>query len=376
MGIKQIFHDGMKELKRRGEVHREKRDFKEKERVLDEQMTRLGQKTWELKIDISGYGNLAGALAAIQQKEETLKAQMTDLTHQMQVDEDKKKERNTYLDSERELVEEKKKGVDHRLNEEKGALKTSQKEAEHAARRLAQIPKDREEANHRIVDPKVPESEKMILRQKLDNLLKEEDDLTFTYDQKTKETTAISQKIIPIQEESDLLQKQIDTNKADQHREISALDQHISDIRKEIEACSQKLRELDNDKRTHFQQLGQQIAANPLPPTPNLAAEAAAVHATQKDIADLHLRLAHLEQEKNDVGERAFRNMVLLIVVGVLSLIAIIVVLVLLLSPKPQRTVREQQGHPQEYIELKKPISKNSDHGRTDFDRQNRKNKI
>jgi hypothetical protein len=333
MGIKQIFQEGMQEWRRKSSVNKGKRDLKGKERVYGDQLTALGKKAWESKLTIDSYGDVKDALANTQKQQDDLKALLDELQKKKLETEETKKQQNEQFDKNRKEIEEKKKGVDSRLNEEKNALKAAQKESEQASSRLAQIPKDRENLNKKSVDPATPEPEKTQVRDKLSKLGTEEDELKRKYQEKTDAIKGLSEKIAPIQEESDGLQKQIDEIKAEQKKVIGELDKTLADNKKDTDANNTKLKEADNVQLGNFKQLGEKLVAANVSDA-NVADEMTAIRATEKDMADINSQVGSLENQKSEASAGAYKKMIAIIIGGVLLIIAIIVALVILLSPK------------------------------------------
>jgi uncharacterized phage infection (PIP) family protein YhgE len=339
MSLKEIFQAGMQESKRKSAVNKETKNLKDKERVYGVQLTVLGQKAWESKTDIGGYGNIKESLTDNQKQQDDLKARLDELQKQKQETEEKKKQENEKFDARRKEVEARKKEVDTRLNEEKNNLKNAQKESEQASNRLSQIPKEREQLNKKSMDPTTPEAEKSQIQGKLNNLVKEEEDVKNKYNEKTAAVKSLSEKVAPVQEESDRLQNQIDEIKAEQKKVIGELDKTLSENKKEADGSSTKMKEVENELRANFRQLGERIAAAGTA-EPNVASEMSAIRTTENEMSDIKAQIATLEQQKSEAGSGAYKKMIMIIVGGVVILIAIIIALVILLKPKSA----EQQG--------------------------------
>lgn len=341
MGLKEIFRDGMQESRRRKAVGKGKKDFQGKERLLGDQYTALGQKAWESKCDISNYGNIHDTLTNSQRQEDEQKARLDELQKQKQALEEQKKQENEKFDSQRKEVEEKKKGVDSRLNEEKNNLKATQKELDQANNRLSSIPKEREQLNKKLTDPATQEPARTEANTKLENLGKEEDVMKTQSKDKTEAVRALNEKIAPIQEESNQLQKQIDDIKAEQKKVIGELDKNLGDNKKETDSCNSKLKEIDKEKKAQYKQLGDQMAAANTT-DPAVTTELTAIRTTQKEMSDINSEIGNLEGQQSEAGAKAHKQMIMIIVGGVLLVIAIIVALVILLTPKKPQNPFEQ----------------------------------
>ena len=116
MGIKQIFQEGMREFKRQSALRKEKGNFSQKEKLLSEQLTEIGEKAWESKMNIDSYGNSKKLITRAQDQMDKLNSQLSELEEKKVDFENKKKEENDSFNSQHKEVEEKKKAVDTLLN--------------------------------------------------------------------------------------------------------------------------------------------------------------------------------------------------------------------------------------------------------------------
>ncbi|NIM10981.1 MAG: hypothetical protein GTO45_03255 [Candidatus Aminicenantes bacterium] len=329
MGIKEIFQQGWKELRRKSALLQAKRELKQKEKVYEEQLTALGQKAWESKLDIDAYENVKELLTSAQKQQDDLKAQLEDLENRKKQTEEKKKQENETFDSRLKEVEEKKKGVDDRLEDEKKVLKEAQKEMDNAKKRLAEITAEKNQLNKKAADADTPEEEKKQIPGKLEALDKERAELDETVNTRTEEINGLLEAIKPIQEESDKFQKQIDDIRAQQKQVIGELDKAISEIKKEMDGCKDKLKEVDEEQQKNFKLLGEKLAAAGVMDEA-VAAEMAAVQATEKEMAGIHTEIETLEQQGSAAAKSAFWQMIGIVAAGIVLLIIIIVLLSML----------------------------------------------
>lgn len=329
MGIKEIFQQGWKELRRKSALLQAKRELKQKEKVYEEQLTALGQKAWESKLDIDSYENVKELLTSAQKQQDDLKAQLEDLEKRKKETEEKKKQENETFDSQIKEVEEKKKVVDDRLEDEKKVLKEAQKEMDNAKKRLAEITEEKNRLNKKADDAETPEEEKKQIPGKLEALDKEKAELDKTVDTRTEEINGLLEAIKPIQEESDQFQKQIDDIRAQQKQVIGELDKAISEIKKEMDGCKDKLKEVDEEQEKNFKLLGEKLAAAGVTDEA-VAAEIAAVQATEKEMAGINTEIETLEQQGSAAAKSAFWQMIGIVAAGIVLLIIIIVLLSML----------------------------------------------
>jgi hypothetical protein len=324
MGIKEIFQQGWKELRRKSALLQAKRELRQKEKVYEEQLTALGQKAWESKLDIDAYDNIKELLTSAQKQQDDLKAQLEDLENRGKETEEKKKQESGAFDSRLNEVEEKKKGVDDRLEDEKKVLKGAQKERDHANKRLAEIAAEKNRLNKKAVDAETPGEEKKQIPGKLEALDKEKAELDEKVKAKTGEINGHLEAIKPIQEEFDRFQKQIDDIRAEQKQVIGELDKAISEIKKEMDGSRDKLKEVDEEQEKNFKLLGEKLAAAGV--TDEAAAsEMAAVQAAEKEMAGISAEIETLERQGSATARSAFWQMIGIAAAGIVVLIIIIV---------------------------------------------------
>jgi myosin heavy subunit len=329
MGIKEIFQQGWKELRRKSALLQAKREFKQKEKVYEEQLTALGQKAWESKLDINAYENVKELLTSAQKQQDDLKAQLEDLENRKKETEEKKKQENETYNSQLKEVEEKKKGVDDRLEDEKKVLKEAQKEMDNAKKRLTEITDEKNRLNKKADDAETPEEEKKQIPGKLEALDKEKAELDETVGSRTEEINGLLEAIKPIQEESDRFKKQIDDIRDQQKQVIGELDKAISEIKKEMDGCNDKLKEVDEEQEKNFKLLGEKLAAAGVTDEA-VTAEMAAVQTTEKEMAGINKEIETLEQQGSASAKSAFWQMIGIVAAGIVVLIIIIVLLSLL----------------------------------------------
>jgi tetrahydromethanopterin S-methyltransferase subunit F len=332
MGIKEIFQEGMKEFKRKSALHKEKKELRQKQDVHEEQLTTLGQKAWEEKLNIDNYGNLKELLTNSQQEQDALDGQIKDLEQKKQETEEKKKQENENFEARIKTVEERKKGVDERLAEEKKTLKDAQKEVENLDRRLAQIAAEQDALNKKAADPQIPEEEKAGIPGKLEKLTTEKNDLDGQKTAKTASVKELVEKVTPIQEESDNLKKEIDDIRAEQKKAIGDLDEALSDIKKETDGCNTKLKEARKDQQGNFKLLGEKLSDDNVD-NPAAAEEMQTVKATEKEIEDIKVEIQTLEQAGSSASSSAFWKMIGIAAGGIIAIVVIIILLAMLFKP-------------------------------------------
>ncbi|MCX6582874.1 MAG: hypothetical protein NT166_22085 [Candidatus Aminicenantes bacterium] len=335
MGLKQIFQEGMQEYKRKSALGKEKKNLSQKEKLLSEQLTALGKKAWDSKLDLGGFGNAKDLIANAQEQMDGVNNNLAELEKQKLDLENKKKEQNEAFNAQRKEVEDKKKDVDTRLNNEKKQLKDAQREADNAGNRLKQIAREEEQLNARAAAPTTTEEQKTEIRGKLEAFTKEKEDLEKKQASAAETAKAQEQKVKPLEEESATHQKEIDRIKGEQKKTIGQLDESLAKIGKDISADKNKQAELTKEQNGHFGQLGDKLAAAQVTDGA-VASELTAINTTKKEMENIQVGIQSLEHQATDASKSAFSRMVGLIILFVVVIIAIIVALVMLLGPKKE----------------------------------------
>jgi chromosome segregation ATPase len=332
MGIKEIFRRGMWEFKRQSSLRKEKKNLSQKEKLLSEQLTLLGKKAWESKLDIAPFGNSKELITNAQKQIDELNRQLSDLEKQKQDLENKKTGENDTFNARRKEVEDKKREVDTRLNNEKKQLKEAQREADNVENRLKQVNKEEEQLNTRAAAPETSDEQKSEIRQKLDAFKKEKEDLEEKRGTASEAIKTAEEKIKPLEEESAKFQKEIDQIRDEQREVIGQLDDSLGQANKEISDAKNQLAGVIKEQDGHFQQLGDKMADKQVSDEA-VSSELSAVNDTREEMETIQLEIQSLKHQGTAESRGALWKMLGLIAAGVVVIAAIIVLLILLLSP-------------------------------------------
>jgi predicted nucleic acid-binding Zn-ribbon protein len=333
MGLKSIFQEGMKERRRKKSLRSKKNEFKSKEKSYGEQLTALGKKAWEAKIDISIFGDLKAALGNVQKNLDDLRAQAEKLLKQKGESEAVKKQENDRLNSGQNEMEEKKRDVDRRLNEKKNAWQALQKEAEQATSRLAAIAVESTRLGGKTADTATAETEKNEIAKQLASLAKEGEELKARIKEKEESSEPINLQIAPLQEETGQLQKQIESIRAEQKKMSAEMDQKIVSLTKEMDGTKSKITESEKMQNLDFNRLGEKLATAQHQ-DPNIAKEIAAARTVKTEMEGIQSLMGGLERQKDESQVSAYKKMMAIIISGIVLLTAIIAALFILLAPK------------------------------------------
>ncbi len=343
MSIKDIFQEGMKEMKRKSNLNKEKRNLQQKEKEYGDHLSSLGKKAWDNNVNIDNYPDLKQSLQTLHKQMEDNKTQLDDWNKKKSETEEKRKEENEKYDKQRKELETKKKDIDDQLNTKKKALKDAQKDLENANNRIQTITKEEETLKKKETDAATPEMDKQNLRTALEKLAIEKEE-TSKKIPSAQETINSTQPLIPpLETESSQFQKQIDEVRTEQKKVTGELDNTISELKKNIDTSTKSLKETEKDQQKNFSMLGEKLAADNSQ-DPTLSEEMTKVGNTEKEMVDVRAEIYKLEQLGSEAGSSAFKKMIGIIIAGVIVIILIIVALVLLLKPKeltPQEKIEE-----------------------------------
>jgi len=340
MNIKQIFAEGKKERIRRKSLSRGQGDLKAKEEALAGRLTDLGRRAWAEKSDISAFPELKSALESQQAENDGLKQSLDDASKRKEGKESAKKLESERFDAERLAVEEKMKETDGRLNGEKDLLKTLQKSLNQTESRSAQIHKERDQLHKKIADPATPAEDKAAGAKSLQGLGTEEAGLLETRKSQGEAIKIQTDKIIPLQAESDALQKQIKDILAGQKATMGEFDKTLGEIGKEVDGLQAKMKEAEKVQAETFRQLGEKLASSRAA-TPCLHTELGAVKEAEREVGEIKARIADLGNQGSPEAASAYKKMTTILVGGILLVIALIVLALVLFSPR-KKTVLEE----------------------------------
>ncbi|MBN1939828.1 MAG: hypothetical protein JW843_09595 [Candidatus Aminicenantes bacterium] len=340
MSLKQIFAEGKKERIRRKSLNRGQGDLKAKQEALAGRLTDLGRRAWVEKSALSAFPELKSALETQQAEIDGLTQSINDASKRREEKEGAKKLEGERFDTERLAVEDKKKETDGRLNAEKDLLKTLQKSLSQSESRSAQIHKERDQLHKKITDPATAAEDKASGEKSLQELGTEEAGLLETRKNQGESIKAQTDKIAPLQAESDTLQKQIKDILAGQKASMGEFDKALGEIGKEIDGLQAKMKEAEKAQAESFRSLGEGLAAGSSP-APCLNTELEAVKEAEREVGEIKARLSDLGSQGSPEAASAYKKMMTILVGGVLLIVALIVLAVILFAPK-KKTILEE----------------------------------
>ncbi len=332
MGIKKIYEDGFKELKRQKALFKEKRNLSQKEKELDQQLTALGKKAWETQVNIDAYGNSKELLTNTHEELQKLNTHLTETETGKQELESAKTTQNEQFDSQRKEVENVKREVDGRLAAERNQLKEAQREASAADSRLKQIASEQEKLKAKEADPQTPAEQKPTLQQQVQALESEKPQQESKRSAAGDNIRGIEEKIKPIQRESETHQKEIDRIREQQRQEIGKLEEELSTLNKDLDDTKKHQSEMLKEMDKHYHQLGDRLAGGGVSHEA-VAPEMETVTDTRKAMGDIRIDIQNLDHQGSPAARSALWKMVGVSVGFLAAVVIIIILLVNLLGP-------------------------------------------
>ena len=333
MGINAIISEGKKEWRRRRSIRKENSALKDKQSILSERTTLMGEKAWGEGVGIDNFAEIKKNLTTHQTELDALKKKSEDGLKKKADLENRKVKAEERFTAERQGVEEKKKAVDSRLDTEKEQLKTLKKSLAQSESRSRKIADERSTLQKKIIDTDTSEEMRLSHQTRLDELATEEAELLEVRKEQSEAVKIQDGRIEPVQKESDQLNDQIDDILDRRKKEIGEIDKAVKEIQGELDGRRAREKEVEADRKKQFSLLGEKLAAEGTT-IPTLETELTAVRETEKEIAQIQAEIAGLDGQQNEASSSAYRKMMTIIVGGVLLLVALIILAVMLLSPK------------------------------------------
>lgn len=340
MDFKTIFTEGKKEWKRRRSISQDNSALKDQLTLLSSRRTQLGQKAWNEKLDLSGFPDINEVLIQNQEQLDKFADLLETCQKKRQEQEELKASENEKFSKEKSKVEDEKKGVDSRLSQEKDLLKTHQKDLSQAESRTGQISKEREQLQKKITDVATTSEDRAGHENRLTQLAAEEAELLEKRRTLNESIKTQTDKVTPLQGESDDLQKKIHDIQNRQKEAIGAIDDTLTSVRKEAETHTSKTKEIEKLQQQQFTLLGEKLAASDAQDAA-IGAEMGAIRETEAAISRINQNIAALDSQQNELSSKAYTQMLTIIIGGSLLIIAIIVAAVILLKPKQQNPLEK-----------------------------------
>jgi len=299
MGLKKIFKDGIKEIKRKAGIHKAKNNLKGKENIKNEKLRLLGKKAWDSKLDIKDYPDLSKSLTETQKNQDELDEKVTEMNQRMQEYENNKKVKNSDFDNQRKRIEKKKSKVDSKLNDEQTTLKNTQLEKEKVQKRQKQIEKEEEQLSTKMSDTQTTLEEKTEFEKKQTQLIKEKKQLSEKIEKSSETIKLLDEKIKPLKEQSTQFEDEINIIRENQKEEIGELDTLISEENKKLNECRKKQEEVNKQQNQNFYQLGIQLSSASTADK-MVASELSEIKNIEKEIESIKQEIQSLEDRASE----------------------------------------------------------------------------
>jgi DNA repair exonuclease SbcCD ATPase subunit len=330
MSLKTIFHEGMKERKRRKSLGKVSGESKDKEKALAGQLTALGRKAWEAKVDIAAFSELRTGLGETQKVLDGLQAGAAELQKLKQESEAEKKRESERLAAAQKEIDDKNRATGKRLAEQKDTLQEGEKESRRAKNRLTAIAGERTQLQNKAADPAAVEAEKTEIARSLELLAQEEEGLNAAIKAGEDTGKPVAALVASLQEESGRLQKQLEDLRYEQKKIVSELDKKISALNSDLAKNREKAREAEDRQQNNYHDLGEKLVPAQSV-DPNISQEMAAVLKARTEMEGIQSLIGGLERQKDAAQVSAYKKMMAIMIGGIVLLAAIIASLFFLL---------------------------------------------
>ncbi len=323
MGIKEIFSDGVNELKRKKAILDIRKKIRNKEKIFSGQLMLLGKKAWESKVDISSFEKLNTSLKGIQDEFTNNLNLQSELEKTNQSKENEKISENDKFAKKLKIVMDKKLPIDNELLEEKKILQENQGKTGLIQKRFKKIPQEEESLQIKLSNAEITAEEQSATMEKIEILKNEREKLKSELSGLSLISEEISKKLQPLEDSSALYQKEINKISDEKNTVIGELDKIISKTKNEMAELKPKQNELNLKRNENFRELGKAISGTNNSDT-NISSELLEVKNSQNEINSLTAEKEKLEK----IGENSKSNPLLKmtgIIFGAIITIALII---------------------------------------------------
>jgi len=330
MGLKQIFQEGFKDLRRRGKLIQARSSLTAKERAYADRLHDAGKKAWEAKLTVAD-SQLSGRLQKVQAEWSERSRQAEEREKRSQEKQATRKQENDRFETERKQVEEKKHGIDTELNRGKNLLNQAQLSIERIQNSLKQL--DADEIKLKSDSNMIPaEKEKKLseIKQKRDAGNRELPD-------RREEAAAAMGQVKPLEDQSQAVQTEIARIRDQQKQTISGLDKEIADLQREKADFSRQASESEKEQRQNYGDLGRFLTAQEVIPE-TIRSEWEQIQSVLREKEEIQSEISRLTKEGEALMPGALTKMAGLVLAAIIILIIVIWGLNRLTRPKPKQT--------------------------------------
>ena len=340
MGFKQIFKDGFGEFKRRSKIKRLKRKLTIREKIFSDELTLLGQKAWESKLDLSEYSCITEHIISSQNDLDSITKRQQELENQRVRIEQKRGSENDNFNSQLNAIEARKKEIDLKLVELNKESREIQKEIDRIQDRLNQIKREKEKLELKISDNQTTDEEKVPIEKKIQSIEEERNNLELKPEKSSKKKDELLESMMPFEDQSSKFQAKIDEIRKEQKTISEKYDQELKKTQREISDCQKEQKKANREKIGYFHKLGKALFSSNFV-NKSVNTELSTVRNASSEIKNQEMDIKSLEESGTPESKRALWKLTGLVVL-LFVLVAGIVFVVRMISPQENGKERDR----------------------------------
>ena len=329
MNIKNIFKEGMGEIKRKSSLFKLKRNLAEKEKTHSEKLTLLGKKAWESKMDIQKYGEINKALTDVEKKIKGIEDQQNALNSKISEFEKKKTEEEENFKKQMESLESQEKKINDELKPGKEKLQNVQKEMDSIQKRLNNIPDEGAKIQKKILEEKGSPETQAQHEKKLASLKEEKEKLTQKLPGLTNTIQSIKKTMAPVEEKARRLQDEIKKAKDQHNTNLKEFEKSALQVKSEIDALEKEKEGFQKSQDQNFMSLGQKLAETKIT-AKAVASEWKHVKTAEDEVKAVQADIQDLEDKKTAGSKKALWQMGGLILLSLVIIAGVVVGIILI----------------------------------------------
>lgn len=336
MGFKQICKNGFEEFKRRSKIKKLKRKLTIKEREFSDELTLLGQKAWESKLDLSEYSDITKHIISSQNDLDGITKKKKEQEKQKSLIEQKRKSENENFNSQIKAIEAQKREVDLKLVELNKESREIQKEIDRIQDRLNQIKRDKEKLELKISDNQTTDEEKVHIEKKIQSIEEERNNLELKPEKLSKKKDELLESMMPFEDQSSKFQAKIDEIRKEQKTLSEKYDQELKKIQREISDCQEEQKKANREKIDYFHKLGKALFSSNFV-NKSVNTELSTVRNASSEIKNQEMDIKSLEESGTPESKRALWKLSGLAAALFVVIVGVIFIVITISKPSERR---------------------------------------
>lgn len=259
-----FLREGWHELRRKLERNKLRRQLRQQEHERNAALTRLGQRAWEDKLDLSADPELRDQLSLLEGRASQLTAATKDLEGQRSVLEERRRSEVAKFDGQRRAIEEKKRPVDAALRDAREKQAQQETTIKRLEARQAALVAELAALEHQLASPPAaPTNEQQAqltaAQNKRQQLFAERPRLSEELSAARASLPALMSEINRLAEESHGYATEIGRVESDRNTLLTQMDGELSQVRAQLSATSREAGAVEQERAERFLQLGSML---------------------------------------------------------------------------------------------------------------------